>query len=149
MPAGSMLMYDAALYGLLKCNLPNLETAPITAVLLSAAHIADLASHSVFADITQSEITGFDYARRLVTGGRIVANIGGPSFHSDTIQFGNPVTLGPAKYMAFIFGMPVGLKANSQLLGIASLAESGVVEAQRSNFALSPPASGWFQQARA
>lgn len=145
MPAGSMRVYDSALNSLLAGTLPQLETASITALLLGVSHSVNLAEHACLADIEAEEITGFDYARKRVTGGRVEAGLGGSSFTSDIIHFGNPVTLGPARYMAFVFGRPGGLTAESPLLGIAELAEGSAVEAQRSGFAVHPPLEGWFK----
>ncbi|MBL4837965.1 MAG: hypothetical protein JKY34_10350 [Kordiimonadaceae bacterium] len=148
MAAGPLLVYNRALNGLFDGSLPSLTTTPLSAVLLSPSHGVDLAAHETLADITADEIENPDYAPAEVTGERVEVDASGPCFHSDTINFGDPVTLGPARYVVLVCGAPGGLEANSLLLGIAELTSGGAVEAQRSKFTVSPPAEGWFRLAR-
>ena len=148
MAAGPLLVYNKALNGLLDGSLPSLTTSPLSAVLLSPSHSVDLGAHETLADITADEITNADYARVEVTGERVEYDASGPCFHSDSINFGDPVTLGPARYVVLVCGAPGGLEADSPLLGIADLTSGGAVEAQRSKFMVSPPTEGWFSLVR-
>jgi len=144
MDGGPITLYDSALYGMLACTQPGL-VSPITAVLLSAAHVPDMAEHTQFSHIKAEEIAGYDYARKQVTGQALSLVDGSVRFTSDTIQFGNPVTIGPVKYLALVFGSAGTLADSSVLLGLADLApSSGAVESQNSGFAITPPAEGWF-----
>ena len=148
MAAGPLLVYNKALNGLLDGSMPPLTNSPLSAVLLSPSHGVDLAAHETLADITVDEITNADYAPVEVTGERVEVGVAGPCFHSDAINFGDPVTLGPARYLVLVRGVPGGLQADSPLLGIADLTSGGAVEAQRSKFTVSPPAEGWFSLVR-
>ena len=148
MPSGPLLLYDTVLKGLLTCETPSLLETPITACLLKTSHVADLSAHTRFSDIEADELTARDYKRTVLTGRQVLQNTGIPSFTSDTVVFGDPVTIGPVRYMAFVFGAPYGLKASSPLLGIAELSTGGAVEAQRSAFSVASPESGWFSLAR-
>lgn len=148
MPTGPMHVYDSALEALLASRSPSLATSPLTAVLLNPRHTVDLTSHRVFADIAGDEISDTDYKRRTLTGTRVQLETGGPVFLSDSVSFGNPVTLGPVGYMALVFGRAAGLKSDSALLGISELSIGGAVEAQRNVFRVSPPLDGWFQLSR-
>lgn len=144
MATGSMLPYDAILKGLLTRETPCLLETPITACLLAPSHVVDLSAHRVFSQIKASEIKDRDYKRVQVTGARVEDTSGRPYFHTDKLMFGDPVTLGPAGYLAFVFGLANGLTDNNVLLGISELAQNGAVEAQRSVFLVEPPADGWF-----
>lgn len=149
MDGGPITLYDSALYGMLACTQPGL-VSPITAILLSAAHVSNMVAHSQFSHIKADEILGYDYARKQVTGQGLSLVDSSVRFTSDTIQFGNPVTIGPVKYLALVFGNKDTLADSSLLLGIADLAPSGgAVESQNSGFAIMPPVEGWFSLSQA
>jgi hypothetical protein len=146
MPSGSLLVYDAALDALLKGTLPPFVSSPISAVLLSPSYVPNLAAHANFSDISASELSSSDTARLQLTGANVVA----AAFRSDTLIFGDPVTLGPVRYMAFVLGLPKSLQPSSPLLGVADLSPTGgALEAQRGRFEVSVPPGGWFSLARA
>ncbi|MEX0299201.1 MAG: hypothetical protein AB3N28_09030 [Kordiimonas sp.] len=144
MPAGPLRVYDSALLGMLDQTLPPLDTATLTALLLSPRHVVDLASHQILLDIKDDEISAADYARASVNGARLSKVPGGASFFSDPIHFGDPVTMGPVSFLAMVYGELHSLSDASPLLGIAELSVGGAVEAQRSRFSISAPPEGWF-----
>lgn len=149
MPAGPLSVYDSALSGMLSQSLPSLVSSPVSAVLLNPGHEVDLAAHSRFSDVEAFEIDMAEYRRQPVTGARVIPGVGGASFHTDTIHFGDPVTIGPVAYLVIAYGAVPRLSNDSPLLGIAELSvEGGAVEAQRSSFSVSAPASGWFEFSR-
>lgn len=148
MPSGPLLLYDQALEGLLSGALPSLETAPLTACLLAPNHQLNLSGHSQFLDVVDDEVPGRDYERVAITGQYIDRSGTVPSFHTDSVNFGNPVTLGPVRYMVFVCGSKGNLNVSSPLLGVLELSVGGVVEAQRSSFEISQPAEGWVRLSR-
>lgn len=144
MPSGPLLLFDATLHGLLTCSVPAFD-GPLAGVLLSASYVPDMAVHSQYGDVTAYELSNADYAPAALTGQSLAFSEGQIKFSSDTVQFGDPVKLGPAKYLALVFGHATALQASNLLLGVADLATSGgAVEAQNSGFSISPPATGWF-----
>jgi len=146
MPSGTLTLFDATLNALLRCALPSLETAPYTALLLAPGYVPNAATHSVFADVEAFELTSSEAVRVQLTGGLVTA----AAFHSDDIIFGDPVTLGPVRYMALLAGVPAALTSSSILLGVADLLPGGgALEAQRGRFSVSAPAAGWFSLTRA
>lgn len=144
MPSGPLLLFDTTLHGLFTCSVPAFD-GPIAGVLLSAAYVPDMAEHSQYGDITAHELSNADYAPTALAGQALTFAAGQIKFSSDTVQFGDPVKLGPAKYLALVFGHATALQASNLLLGVVDLAtSSGAVEAQNSGFSISPPATGWF-----
>lgn len=149
-PTGPLLLYDQALLPLLRKSYPSLEEAGLIAVLLEAAYVPDLSTHSRFADIRADEIAAADYRRQVVTGGQLTASGGVVCFTSDPISWGNPVTLPPLRYMAILYGGPGLLTDDSPLLALMDLGPAGgAVEAVRGDFTLTPPNTGWFSLTRA
>ncbi|MFC3051649.1 hypothetical protein [Kordiimonas pumila] len=145
MDASPITLYDSALKVLLAGTMPALESARLAALLLRPSHTPSTASHAEFADILADEITGGTYARSAVTGLSVSLVDGAVRFTTDSIIFGNPVTVGPVRYLVLVFGSPKALVADSLLFGIADLAPvGGALEAQNSGFTITPPASGWF-----
>ncbi|WP_286828751.1 MULTISPECIES: hypothetical protein [Kordiimonas] len=150
MITGPLQLYDQSLVALLDGSRKLLDEAKLTALLLNATYVPDLSAHATLADVSGFEIAGGDYHRRSVTGGAIQAATGVAAFTSDAISWGDPVTLPPAKYLAICYGALGTLAPESPLLGVMDLAGSAPsVEAVRSSFRVTPPASGWFTLSRA
>ncbi|MBL4791006.1 MAG: hypothetical protein JKY60_18815 [Kordiimonadaceae bacterium] len=145
MITGSLNLYDSALAGLLSGRCSSLANTSVTAVLLSPGYAPDFAAHSSFADIVQAELKGAAALRHLLTGTRI----NGAAFLSDSLLFGDPVTVGPVRYVAMVMGTPKGLGTESALLGFLDVAPEGAaLEAQRARFEIIAPAEGWFRLSR-
>jgi len=146
MPVGALCLYDATLDALLRGSLPPLEASPITALLLAPSYMPAPEQDSCLADVSAHEVLSADARRLQLTG----INISGAVFHSDDLVFGDPITLGPVRYIAFLLGIATGLKPDSLLLGVADLSPGGgALEAQRGHFSVTAPASGWFRLTRA
>ena len=146
MPSGSFCLYDATLDALLRCELPALETSTITALLLAPTYNPDPVTHSSFSDIMDHEIRSGDAARLHLTGASVTA----ATFRSDNLIFGDPVTIGPDRYLAFLSSVASALVPDSILLGVADLSPGGgALEAQRGRFEITVPAAGWFNITRA
>lgn len=150
MITGPLQLYDKSLVALLDGSRKLLDEAKLTALLLKTSYVPDLTVHSTLADISAFEVSGDDYQRRSVTGGAIQASPGAAAFTSDTISWGDPVTLPPAKYLAICYGALGTLALDSPLLGVMDLAQGAPsIEAVRSSFRVTPPATGWFTLSRA
>ncbi|MCJ9428687.1 hypothetical protein [Kordiimonas marina] len=148
MTAGPFLLYDTTLAALMAGTLNPLADTDITAVLLSPAYVPDLAAHTTYADISAAEIIGSDYRQLRLTGGMVAPLSGAAAaFTSDPLNWGNPVTLPPTRYMTLLLGLPSALTPASPLIGVQQLT-TGAVEAVRGAFTVSPPAGGWFHLAR-
>lgn len=146
MVSAPLILNDTSLNSLLAGTLAPLGISPISAVLLSPAYVPDPVNHSSFAEIAAFELVSAETKRVQLTG----VSITGAAFRSDDLIFGDPVTIGPARYLAFVMGAPKSLTPGSILLGVADLAPSGgALEAQRGRFSVKAPASGWFALNRA
>jgi len=142
MPSGPFCLYEPTLDTMLRGTSPSLDTSPISAVLLAPTYVPDIKAHSLFSHVQDHEFMASSQARLLVSGKQVL----NAAFHSDDLIFGNPVTLGPVRYVAFVFGASKALKADSPLLGLIDLSPAGgAVEAQRGRFAVAVPEAGWFQ----
>jgi len=145
MLTGSLALYDSTLNGLLAGSFPALQSTPMTAVLLGPSYAPDAVSHNRFADVSQHETPSLAAVRLQLTG----VSVATASFHTDDLVFGNPVTLGPVRYLVFVVGLPAGLNVDSPLLGYADLQPTGgALEAQRGRFSVAAPTGGWFQLTR-
>jgi hypothetical protein len=150
MTTGPLILTDGMILRLVTREPAPLDVADLTAVLLSVHYTPDPAGHDTFGDIAAFEISAPDYARRRLFGGRFAAGEGGAAFHSDPLNFGDPVTFPPVRYLAFCFGTPMALPGASPLVGVMDLAPAGgAVEAVRSAFLIPPPPGGWFSLQRA
>ena len=145
MPAGALTLFDSTLTGLLRGTVPPLDTSPLTALLLAPGYAPNIAVHSVFADVEAYELKAVDAVRLLLTG----TSVSGASFQSDDLIFGDPVSIGPVRYMALLAGNPDALTPSSMLIGVADLTPTGdALEAQRGRFAVTAPTAGWFSLSR-
>lgn len=142
---GPLDLYDSTLDALAASSFPALSSAPLSAVLLAPNYVPDFALHSRFADIAAYEVPGGDSLRVLLTG----TNVAGAAFFSDDLIFGDPVTVGPVRYLALTIGAPNGLSDDSLLIGVADLSPlGGALEAQCGRFSVAAPAGGWFKISR-
>ena len=145
MLAGALTLVDSMLNGLLRGTVPPLDTSPLTALLLAPGYVPNTAKHSVFTDIEAFELKANDAVRLLLTG----TSVAGGAFRSDDLIFGDPISIGPVRYLAFLAGNPGALAPSSMLIGVADLSPTGgALEAQRGKFAVTAPSAGWFNLAR-
>lgn len=149
MPTGQFLLFDAAVRELLLCDSASLESADLTACLLTNGYVPDLAGHEEFGDVSAYEASGLDYRQARVKGSAIVDATGGAAFTSDAISFGNPVSIPFVKYLLLVRGLPGALRSSSRLVGVLDLNTGGIVEALRDEFTITPSVGGWFQVTRA
>ena len=142
MPSGPFCLYEPTLDTMLRGSLPSLDASPVSAVLLASTYVPDFKAHSLFSQVRDHEFIASSQVRLLISGKQVV----NAAFHSDDLVFGDPVTLGPVRYVVFVFGASKALKADSPLLGLIDLSPAGgAVEAQRDRFAVAVPEAGWFQ----
>jgi len=145
MLTGSLTLYDSALNALVAGSLPSLQSSPVSAVLLAPAYVPDTVAHARFADMSTHEVKSATEFRLQMTGVSVTV----ATFYSDDLVFGDPITLGPARYLALVLGFSAVLNADSPLLGYCDLVPGGgALEAQRGRFAVTAPAGGWFQLTR-
>ena len=147
MNTSPMQIYDTAFYAFALGAL-RLTAGDKVAVLLDARYVPDLGNHATFADIQAFELAGGQYRRQQLTGARLVPLPGAICFTSDPLNWGNPVTLAPSKYLVLLDGLAGGLKPTSALLALMDLTGGtgfGAVEASHGAFAVTPPNSGWFE----
>jgi len=141
MPTGTLCLFDSTLDGLLRGTVPALDTSVLTGLLLAPSYVPNPAAHSVFADVSAHEFMPENPFRKQLTGTHVTAQ----SFHSDDIIFGDPVTLGPVRYLAFVIALSGVISPTTRLLGVADLSPAGgALEAQRGKFSVTAPPAGWF-----
>ena len=145
MLTGPLSLFDNALNRLVAGSFPALQSSPMSAVLLAPSYTPNITVDSRFADVSAYELLSAIGLRLQLTG----VSVSGASFFSDDLVFGDPVTLGPVRYLVFVEGRPAAINPDSLLLAYADLAPSGgMLEAQRGRFSVAAPTPGWFQLTR-
>ena len=97
----------------------DFETDGVYAVLLNGYTFS--VAHNAYSDVSTDELTDTDYDPVALTG-KSVALVGNDVLYdSDTISFGDPVSIGPADGIALIVGSAASPDAADQLLFYAPL----------------------------
>jgi hypothetical protein len=143
MSAGYFKIYDNALLKIVNDTI-SLSGGTVFAVLTSAAHTPNKATHSVYSDISGNIIDDAGYAPQTVTGITITLVPGATPevlIDSANISFGTNVTLS-AKYCHLVWSSDGTLAAADHLLGFADLnttSSSAVLSSTNGNFAVNTP----------
>lgn len=150
MDVGVMNIYTKAMESLLQGALGNLATDAVAAVLVGTGYTPNLATDTTWANVSVHELTDTDYAQQALTTVALTGVTDGYKFTSDTISYGDPVTILDAKYLVFVMGAATSLASTDKLLAVMDLrTEGGTVGAFNDNFSIVTPTNGWFTVTRA
>ncbi|WP_374764269.1 hypothetical protein [Yunchengibacter salinarum] len=142
-------LFDGAIDGLMRGALGDLANRPITACLMAGTYQPGLATDLVWSDIADHALTDADYAPRALGGQAIISGPDGAALHSDPVDFGDPVTIGPASHLVFVLGQAGALAAGDRLLGVQTLDPAGGgLKAINGAFSVQPANGGWFALGR-
>lgn len=138
MPQASLMFFESAKTDLLRGRLA-FDGIPMTAVLVPPGYDPDLTDHSVFDDLGFGKDAPAHAV--LVTGQAVIQD----SFKTDSLHFGDPITTGPVRYVAFVEATPQSLSADKRLIFLLDLTQGETIyEAQQGAFEIKAPAGGWF-----
>ena len=119
----------------------DLDSDTFIGVLIASTYTPSLSGHASITNISSHELSGGDYARVTLTSVTKTLTSTTMKWSSDTVNFGNPVTLS-ARYFA-IFD---DTHASDRLVGIMDLNVGGPEVASTTGpFSVSPdPTLGWL-----
>lgn len=138
-------VYQQAMRAVLSGALPGFGGVGLSAHLMKPAFVPDQIGQETFADIIAYEITGSDYSPRSVNGIAVTAESGSWSLETDTIIFGDPVTVPPFRFLVMAYGPVAAPSSSKQLLLCTDLAPSGgALEASDGALKVEMPSTGWL-----
>lgn len=142
-----MTVFGPALAQVLSGLLPAISTADFSAHLL-----APTAQFENGFLTSLAEVSGYLLGNQApfiapVQGTRIETGLdGAPSFHTDALVFGDPITTPPFRYIALAYGLPGAPLSEKAMICYLDLAPAiGAVEVVNGPLRVNPPADGWFK----
>jgi hypothetical protein len=149
MSVGPFQVFDETIEAMGKGTLGDLTSTSLSAVLLSNAYTANLATHAAFADISAHQITGGTYAPIAVTGAIYNDITGGFNFDTNDISWGLNATIPDCRYLAIVAGSNGSLQPTDLVVGFQDLITGGgSVSATNGEFTVQAPVGGWFEVTR-
>lgn len=143
---GEMTAYEQTLKKVISGLLPGYINQGISAHLMALNFTPDVANDTALSDVSTAEITGPDYSPKPLTGLSVIAASGAVSIASDSILFGDPISLPSFRYLLFATGLPGASESSKQLVAYCDLAPSGggVREVVRGSLVFNQGTSGWL-----
>lgn len=142
-----MLCYSGFLKALLEGSMPPLVSGDVSAHIFEVSYEPDLSGYAYMDGIKTHEIACSDYSPQQVTGRRVTPSVlpaTGWIFASDTISFGDPITLPIFRYLVLASGLPRQDYATKRLVAFADLAPDGAREVINSKLEFLPGTDGWL-----
>lgn len=142
MSVGTFTLFNSGKEALLadKANQINWETDAIVAVLLNASYTPN-AAHTIFSDVSSTQISDAGYAPVVLSNKTVVRTNGTILWDCDDINFGSNVSI-TAKRIVLIKRAGASLVASDQLIGHCDLnttSNSATVSSTNSNFVVNTP----------
>lgn len=142
-----MQCYHIFLKGLLDGTMPSLVSGDVSAHLFAVTYVPDLDVNMSLDDIKAHELSCVDYSPQSVRGCHVEARLApneGWFFSSDTLSFGDPITLPIFRYLVLASGLPRQNYEKKKLIAVADLAPGGAREVVNGKFEFLPSTDGWL-----